>query len=251
MPVTLLDAGLPAPAHGAFSTRETGPSTGPYAAANLARHVGDDPDRVSAARAALAAGLGVDAGALVLGEQVHGRGVAVVDRPPTRQEQDAGLPGVDALVTAVPGLALVMMAADCLPVLLADPGARVVAAVHAGRQGLVAGVLQEALRAMAGLGASAAATTAVIGPAVCGACYELPDAMVDAVEAAVPGSACRTRAGTRGADLAAGAEGLLRAAGVGTLARVGGCTLEQPDLFYSHRRDGVTGRHAGVVHLST
>ena len=240
----LLPAGLPAPAVGGFSTRSGGTSSGPWSSANMARHVGDDPATVEANRVQLAGQLGLAREQLVFAEQVHGRGVALVDGSGA-----APVPAVDALVTTTPGVALVMMAADCLPVLLADPVAGVVAAAHAGRQGLASGVLQEALRVMAEQGAQAARTRAVLGPAVCGACYELPAQVADEVERTVPGSRATTRQGTVGIDLAAGAQGVLERAGVGEVTRVGGCTLEQPDRFYSYRGSGTTGRHAGVVWL--
>ncbi len=176
---------------------------------------------------------------------MHGAGVAVVDRALA-----GAVPGVDALVTTTPGLGLVVLAADCLPVLLADPAAGVVAVAHAGRNGLVRGVLQETLAAMAGLGASAARTSAVLGPAACGRCYEVPAAMAADVERAVPGSRSTTRAGTAGVDLTAGAVAVLTRAGLADVRTVGGCTLEQPDLFFSYRRDGRTGRHAGLARLS-
>ena len=242
----LLDAGLPRPAAGAFTTRAGGRSAPPWDALDLGLHVGDDPADVQANRGLLAAAVDVRADALVLPEQVHGRGVAVVERAPA---DGAPAAGADALVTATPGLALLVLAADCLPVLLADPQAGVVAAAHAGRAGLAGGVLQETLAAMAGLGASPASTVAVLGPAVCGGCYELPDATADEVERAVPGSRATTRAGTASVDLAAGAAALLERAGLGRVERVGGCTLEQPERFFSYRRDGRTGRHGGVVRL--
>ena len=240
----LLPAGLPAPAAGGFSTRSGGASGGPWSSANVARHVGDDPAVVEVNRGLLAGQLGLAPGQLVFAEQVHGRGVALVDR--AGQEP---LAAGDALVTTTPGVALVMMAADCLPVLLADPAAGVVAAVHAGRQGLAAGVLQEALRVMAEQGAERARTRAVLGPAVCGACYELPAVVADEVGRTVPGSRSTTRQGTAGVDLARGAQAVLEREGLGAVTRVGGCTLEQPDRFYSYRGSGTTGRHAGVVWL--
>ena len=102
---------------------------------------------------------------------------------------------------------------------------------------------------MARLGASPARTVAALGPAACGRCYELPAPMADEVEALVPGSRATTRQGTASVDLAAGAEALLRRAGLARVTRVGGCTLEQQHLF-SYRRDGRTGRHGGLVQLS-
>ena len=241
----LLPAPLPCPAAGAFTTRVGGVSGGVWAQGNLGLHVDDDPDAVQANRRGLARALGLAAGRLVFGQQVHGRGVAVVGPDPT----PGAVPGVDGLVTRTRGLGLVMMAADCLPVLLADPAAGVVASAHAGRAGLVEGVLEEVLAVMARLGATPGGTTAVLGPAVCGSCYELPGELADEVGRRVPGSRSTSRQGTPAADLTAGAEALLAAAGVGRTSRVGGCTVEQPDVFFSHRRSGVTGRHAGVVWL--
>lgn len=240
----LLPAGLPGPAAGSFAARAGGRSPAPYASLNLGGHVGDDPGHVAANRALLARSAGLAPAALVLMQQVHGAEVAVVDGP-----VPSAVPAVDALVTATPGVGLVVLAADCLPVLLADPAAGVVAVVHAGRQGLVAGVLQAALAAMGGLGATSRDTTAVVGPAACGRCYEVPPDMAEQVEAAVPRTRGRTRQGTTSVDLTAGALGVLRDAGVTRAGAVGGCTLEQPDRWFSYRRDRVTGRHAGLVLL--
>jgi YfiH family protein len=174
--------------------------------------------------------------------------VAVVDRSSARA-RNGGVADVDALVTREPGLGLVVLAADCLPVLLADSAAPVVAAVHAGRQGLAAGVVQAALAVMQQLGADPRTTTAVLGPAACGGCYEVPPELAAQVEAAVPGSRSTTTRGTDSVDLVAGATAVLRGAGLTDVRAVGGCTLEQPERFFSYRRDGRTGRHAGLVWL--
>lgn len=238
----LLPAPLPAPAVGTFAGRGGGRSSVPYSSLNLARSVGDEPERVQANRDRLAAATGLPAGALAFMQQVHGADVAAVDRP-------GEVPAVDALVTATPGLGLVVLAADCLPVLLADPAARVVGVAHAGRQGLVAGVLRAALAAMADLGATPQGTSAVVGPAVCGRCYEVPPALADEVESQVAGTRATTRRGTPSVDLAAGARQVLTSAGLAQVSVVGGCTLEQPDRWFSYRRDRVTGRHAGLVRL--
>ena len=109
--------------------RRGGRSVSPYDSFNLGDHVGDDPAAVAANRARVARELGVGEDRLVWMDQVHGTGVAVVDGP-----QDGPVPGTDALVTATPGLVLGVLVADCVPVLLADPGRGVVAAVHAGRR---------------------------------------------------------------------------------------------------------------------
>ena len=244
----LVAAGLPAPAVGWFSSRAGGVSAAPYAALNLAGHVDDDPARVDANRSRLARAAGLDEDALVFAEQVHGAGVAVVDRAASRA-RSGSVPEVDALVTTTSGLGLVVLAADCLPVLLADAGAGVVAAAHAGRQGLLGGVLQATLAAMRELGATPGGTTAVLGPAACGACYEVPQDMADDAERRLPGSRGTTRRGTASVDLAAGARAVLQAAGVGSVGQVGGCTLEQPERWFSYRRDRTTGRHGGLGHL--
>jgi len=226
------------------TTRAGGRSTGAFARFNLSTGVGDDPAAVAANRRRLAASLGVTA--VVFLQQVHGTRVVVVDAPPAPDEPDR--PETDAAVTAVAGVALAVLSADCVPVLLADPGAGVVGVAHAGRVGSAAGVLPAAVAAMAGLGARVGALEVLLGPAVCGACYEVPAAMRAEVEAVLPGSATRTRRGTPGLDLRAGLRRQLAALGVVRLDVDPRCTVEDPDL-YSHRRDGRTGRLAAVTWL--
>ncbi|MGY1913810.1 peptidoglycan editing factor PgeF [Blastococcus sp. SYSU DS0973] len=223
--------------------RRGGRSRPPYDSFNLGTHVGDDPADVGANRARVARELGVAGDRLLWMDQVHGTGVAIVDGP--RAEPVAA---TDGLVTATPGLVLAVLAADCVPVLLADSETGVVAAVHAGREGLRQGVLPAALSAMASLGARARHVTALLGPAVCGACYEVPAAMQADVARVAPDAAVRTRAGTAGLDLRAGVEQVLRRAGIPEVVQDPRCTVENPFLF-SHRRDGVTGRQAGLVWL--
>ncbi len=224
--------------------RRGGRSAAPYDSFNLGDHVGDRPDDVAANRARVARELGVAVGSLVWMAQVHGATVTVVDGP-----QEGPVPETDALVTTAPGLVLGVLAADCVPVLLADPVAGVVAAAHAGREGVRRGVVPAALRAMAGLGARPERTSALLGPAVCGACYEVPAAVQADVERVVAGSAVRTRRGTPGLDLRAGLEGVLRGLGVGEVVHDPRCTVEDRRLF-SYRRDGTTGRQAGLVWLA-
>ncbi|HEY9473868.1 MAG TPA: polyphenol oxidase family protein, partial [Mycobacteriales bacterium] len=170
--------------------------------------------------------------------------VAVVDRP-----QDQPLSATDGMVTATPGLLLAVLAADCVPVLMADPVAGVVAAAHAGRSGAAAGVALRVLAAMVDLGAEPGRVEVLLGPAVCGRCYEVPAQMAEQIEAVLPTSACRTRRGTTGLDLRAGMATQLLAHGVGSVVRDSRCTVEDDSLF-SYRRDGVTGRHAGLVWLT-
>jgi YfiH family protein len=223
--------------------RRGGRSASPYDSFNLGAHVGDDPADVAANRDRLARELGVGADRLVWMDQVHGPGVAVVDGP-----ADGPLPATDAVVTATPGLVLCVLVADCVPILLADSDRGIVAAVHAGREGVRQGVVPAALSAMASLGARARHVTALLGPAVCGACYEVPAAMQADVARIAPAAAIRTRTGTPGLDLRAGVEEILRRAGIPEVVHDPRCTVEDRTLF-SHRRDGVTGRQAGVVWL--
>jgi YfiH family protein len=223
--------------------RRGGRSAPPYDAFNLADHVGDDPADVRANRARVAREVGVPEDRLVWMDQVHGTGVAVVNGP-----QGGAVPETDALVTATPGLVLCVLVADCVPVLRADPVAGVVAAVHAGREGVRHGVVPAALAAMTRLGARLGNVSALLGPAVCGADYEVPAAMRADVARMAPAAAVRTRRGTPGLDLRAGLAGVLRDAGVPQVVHDPRCTVEDRRLF-SHRRDGVTGRQAGLVWL--
>jgi polyphenol oxidase len=190
----------------------------------------------SAAGADLAAAFGVPS--LVTIRQVHGADVAVVralDEPVRR---------CDALVTDKPGLALCVRVADCVPVVVYDLSRGVVGAVHMGRRGMVAGVLPAAVAAMRELGAQR--LTAVVGPHVCGGCYEVPAAMRAEVAARVPvGFACTTW-GTPSVDIGAGARRQLQLAGCAVVDR-SACTVHD-DGLHSYRRDGDrSGRMAAVV----
>jgi YfiH family protein len=221
--------------------RRGGVSVAPYAELDLGDHVGDDPAAVAENRARLATALG--ASQLAFMRQVHGRDVAVVDRLPGA---DAAVPQADALVTAVPGVALVVLVADCVPVLVADGRAGTAGVAHAGRQGVAAGVVGALVGALADLGSDPQDLVALVGPAICGRCYEVPEQMRNQVTALVPAAHAVTRSGTPALDLPAAVAAQLRDAGVRQVERAAVCTAESPDL-YSHRRDGVTGRFAGAV----
>ena len=225
------------------TTRAGGRSKPPFDSFNLGGGVGDAPADVAANRGRLAAELGLDAGRLVWMEQVHGRNAEIVDGP-----RAGAVEATDAIVTAEPNLALVALCADCVPVLLADPAAGVVAAAHAGRVGARVGVLTAALAAMAEAGARTDRVEVLLGPSVCGECYEVPAAMQADVEAHLPGSACKTRTGTPGLDLRAGLWRQLADAGVAKIGIDPRCTVEDKTLF-SHRRDGTTGRLAALTWL--
>lgn len=223
------------------TTRSGGCSQPPFDTFNLGGRVGDDPAAVAANGRRLAEGIGLAEDRLVWMEQVHGRLAVLVDGP-----KDGVVEAADALVTTESDLGLVALAADCVPVLLGDPVAGVISAVHAGRVGARVGVLVSALRTMQEAGAQLDRVEALLGPAVCGECYEVPPEMQRDVEAHLPGSACRTRNGTTGLDLRAGLWEQLAAAGVGRIGVDPRCTMETPELF-SHRRDGRTGRFGAVI----
>ncbi|MFC0597101.1 peptidoglycan editing factor PgeF [Streptomyces palmae] len=231
-------------AHFAFTDRWGGVSAAPYDELNLGGAVGDDPGAVLANRKLAAGALGLDPAAVVWMNQVHGREVAVVDGPWGPGE----VPAVDAVVTTRRGLALAVLTADCTPVLLADPVAGVAGAAHAGRPGLVAGVVPAVVEAMLAAGADPARIVARTGPSVCGRCYEVPEAMREAVAEAVPQAWARTRQGTPAVDVAAGVAAQLAGYGVDISGHSAICTLESADHF-SYRRDRTTGRLASYVWL--
>ncbi|MGW3093831.1 peptidoglycan editing factor PgeF [Streptomyces sp. CdTB01] len=231
-------------AHFAFTDRWGGVSAVPYEELNLGGAVGDDPDAVRTNRELAAGSLGLDPAHVVWMNQVHGADVAVVDGP----WGDSPVPEVDAIVTTRRGLALAVLTADCTPVLLADPVAGVVAAAHAGRPGMVAGVVPAALRAMTELGADPARIVARTGPAVCGRCYEVPEQMRAEVAAVEPAAYAETSWGTPAVDVTAGVHAQLDRLGVRDRWQSPACTRESADHF-SYRRDRTTGRLAGYVWL--
>jgi YfiH family protein len=215
----------------------------PFNSFNLGDHVGDDPAAVTANRTRLASAIGLGPDRLVWMNQVHGDHVELVDGP-----RDTAVEATDALITGVPRLAVVVVTADCVPVLMADARAGVVGAVHAGRVGAQHGVVARALEGMLAAGAQVGDISVLLGPAVSGPHYEVPAAMADEVEAALPGSRTLTSAGTPGLDLRAGIARQLRELGVKAIDVDPRCTAADPNLF-SHRRDGRTGRLASLVWL--
>jgi YfiH family protein len=176
----------------------------------------------------------------VLMHQVHGADVVLVDDRGEREAQTC-----DAICTSRPGVALLARAADCVPVLLADPATGWIAAVHSGRPGLAAGVVPAAVAALRDRGADP--SVAWIGPHVCGSCYEVPADLQDEVAAVVPESRSTTSWGTPALDLGAGVRAQLDAAGITDVRVVDACTREDPS-WPSHRRDGAAAtRFAGVI----
>ena len=231
-------------AHFAFTDRWGGVSAVPYEELNLGGAVGDDPGAVRTNRELAAKSLGLDPDLVVWMNQVHGADVAVVEGP----WGSSDIPSVDALVTARRGLALAVLTADCTPVLLADPVAGIAGAAHAGRPGMVAGVVPAAVAAMVELGADPARIVARTGPAVCGRCYEVPADMRADVAAVEPAAYAETSWGTPAVDVTAGAHAQLDRLGVRDREQSPVCTRESDDHF-SYRRDRTTGRLASYVWL--
>lgn len=232
----VLDAASPGghPVSWVATGRSGGVSLPPFDSLNLADHVGDDPQAVAGNRARCLLHAGI--GELAVMEAVHGAAVAEV-------AVGGSVPGVDALVTRTPGVALLALAADCVPLALADPGAGVIGAVHCGWRGLVAGVVPATLAAMRDLGARR--ITAVLGPSICGSCYEVPAARIDEVRVAVGEATAGACVRGRHLNVAAGVRDQLALDGVSAQI-VPGCTAEDARLF-SFRRDGVTGRQGMMV----
>lgn len=225
----------------AFSTRRGGVSEGPYRSLNLGVLTEDDPERVRRNRGLVARAVGLDPGSVAMGWQVHGCQIAEWTEAPPPGHDGFATPGaelrkVDGHVTASPGLGLLVLAADCLPVALAGPGR--VAMLHCGWRGLAEGIIERAIRTFG------EAPAAAVGPGIGRCCYEVGQEVLDAfagVEGAAEG---------RMLDLRAVAGAKLRAAGVERVEQVDMCTSCRPELFFSHRRDGgVTGRQAGLVTL--
>jgi polyphenol oxidase len=226
------------------TTRAGGVSAPPFDTFNLGDHVGDDPVAVATNRKRLAAAIGVGDDGVVWMNQVHGDHVVVVDGP--LQAGVAAVDKTDALVTTTPRLALAVVTADCVPVLMGDTRAGVVAAVHAGRVGAQKGIVASTVEAMLGVGAHVEDISVLLGPAVSGRNYEVPEAMAAEVEVTLPGSRTKTSRGTPGLDLRAGIARQLRGLGITAIDIDRRCTVEDRNLF-SHRRDAPTGRLASLV----
>ena len=226
------------------TSRQGGASRPPYDSFNLSLTVGDDARAVRANRQRLAQATQVPSDRFVWMATVHGTKVGYVDAP-----QHEPVAGVDGLVTTATGLALVVLAADCVPVLAADTSSGVVAVAHAGRRGAAGGIADSLVAAMQEAGARPGSTDVLLGPAICGRCYEVPEEMQSEVESALPGSASRTSAGTPGLDLRVGLRARLLALGVRHVVADQRCTYTDRTLF-SFRRDGTTGRQAGVAWLT-
>lgn len=219
---------------------------------NIAAHTGEDPAHVAAHRAALESSLGLSPGTLRFLHQVHGTDVVIFD-------SDTGAPGPDGhrdpvadAAISLDGTPLAVLTADCLPVVFVaerpDHDVALLAVAHAGRRGLMDGILQKTVASLREHGA--ASITAWVGPAICGSCYEVPEEMRTESARLLPGIESDTSWHTPGLDLPGAAARILDELDVRLTEpvehRSEWCTLEH-DALYSYRRDKTTHRLAGVV----
>jgi polyphenol oxidase len=234
-------ANLTAPVVHGFFTRAGGVSDGVYASLNCSIGSGDDPAKVAENRGRALEALGLARDSLVTGYQVHGKDVAVVDDI----WRHADRPKVDALVTRRRGIALGILTADCVPVLLADPGVPLIAAAHAGWRGAVGGVLEETLAVMREQGAELARIRAGVGPAIGAASYEVGPEFPAAFLAERAENRSYFRPAPRDKhflfDLGGYVAEKLARLGVGNVARSGGDTAAEPQHFFSWRRTALAG----------
>jgi polyphenol oxidase len=221
--------------HG-FFTRRGGVSGGIYTSLNCGFGSRDDPRAVAENRTIAAARLGIVAERLVSCHQVHGTAVVTVERPWQRRDN----PRADGMVTTVPGIALGVLAADCAPVLLADPEARVVAAAHSGWRGALAGVAEATIAAMEEKGARRERIRAAIGPCIAQPSYEVGAEFAATFAAADAASGGFFRPGERPGhflfDLPGYIAHRLAPLGLAAVEWAGRDTAAEEELFFSYRR---------------
>ncbi len=222
-----------------FTARAGGVSTGSYAGLNLGFHVGDDPGAVAENRRLLE----LEAPGLAWMDQVHGDALAAARAGVTAKATDALVvdPGAGRSAAAV-------MVADCVPLLLLTGNRPLAAAVHVGRGGLLAGIAVKAVDELRRRGGED--VSAVLGPSICGRCYEVSPSMRDEADALAPGAAATTSWGTPSVDIPRALVRQLASRGVEEVRLLGVCTFEDP-AYFSHRRacaaGGKAGRFAGIA----
>jgi polyphenol oxidase len=221
-----------------FTTREGGVSEGPYESLNLGILTDDDPANVTENRRRAAAEAGVEPERMAMGWQVHGTELREWTGPPPdrayAEPGDKDLERVDGHLTREPGIGLLVLVADCFPVALSD--GRQAAMLHCGWRPLAGGIVEEALDRFDSV------PSAAVGPGIGGCCYEVGEEVLEAF------SGIEGVASGRMLDLRAVIAAKLAAAGVSDVQHVDRCTSCEPELYFSHRRDGgVTGRQAGII----
>ncbi len=244
---------LPGIRHG-FMTREGGVSEGFYASLNCGIGSDDDPERVRENRRRVLRKVDLPAGTLLTAYQVHSPDVLVVEK----EWRDSQRPKADALVTTRPGLAIAISTADCVPVLFADPQARVIGAAHAGWRGAIGGVLQATLKQMCALGAKAERISAAIGPCIGAASYEVGPEFPAPFLAQDPANARffrpAARAGHHMFDLESYVAAQLAALKLAEIDLAHRDTCAEAETFFSFRRATLNkepdyGRHVSVIGL--
>jgi len=238
----------------AFFTRQGGVSGGPYASLNGGIGSHDSAVHVMENRARMASSVGVEPSRFVTAYQIHSPQVVVAEAPWTSEAR----PRADAIVTRKRALAIGVTTADCGPILLADPQARVIGAAHAGWRGALAGVAEAAVDAMERLGAARSQIRAALGPMIRQPNYEVGPDLIARFEAEDPASkgffAPASRERHALFDLGGYIAARLTRAGVRHIEDIGACTYADPERFFSYRRtthraEPDYGRHVNAIAL--
>ena len=244
---------LPGISHG-FFTRDGGVSDGVYASLNGGTGSNDQPAHIVENRARMAAGIGVAADRFLTCYQIHSPEVVVAETPWTQEQR----PRADAIVTKIPKLAIGISTADCGPVLIADPDARVIGAAHAGWRGALTGVIEATLAAMEKLGGRRSRMVAATGPMIRQPNYEIGQDLMDRFVAVQPNNVRffkpAQRPGHAMFDLAGFVLSRLRRAEIAEIEDLGHCTYADSKQFYSYRRsvhraEPDYGRHINAIAL--
>lgn len=235
MEIDAIDLPIPGPGIVAVSVKRSAPRPDlPYSGFNICHYTGDTPDHVAECRRALVERLRIDPERLIIPRQTHSDRVAVIDRIPYPADS---LEGVDALVTSLSGVALCINTADCVPLLMADPHAHVIAAAHCGWRGTVSQIAAKTIDAMIALGADPARIHAAMGPSICPACFEVGPEVADRfIHSFGPATIIDTHPKPH-VNLPAAITSTLIAAGIPAhnIAPPPACSHCHPDLFPSAR----------------
>lgn len=228
-----------------FTSRHGGASGGDFASLNLGFHVADDPDDVASNRETLQLELDSD---IVWMSQIHGATIRNAADSTLGSRGYLSVGEADAIVVDKPSrgehVAAAVMVADCIPLVIADPVRTRGAVVHVGRAGLELRIAQKAVAELVRTGSRCEDLLAVMGPSICGRCYEIPAAMVESVATENPRARSETRWGTPALDLPEALEAQLEGVHVRRILRSSACTFENENYF-SHRRASNAGKHTG------